>query len=223
MLRAGINNPGDPLILMGLSEGNVNRLRNGRPIVADIRSFGVDLPGRIAVVYGKTEADIEAEMRGHGLIGPETRGLADAKVDQEVEARRRHEKILILTVGLPRAGKSTWARSQCHPIVNPDSIRLAIHGQRFVASAEGFVWATARAMVRALFLAGHDTVILDATNLTRKRREEWKSLDWGLFFHEVPTSQEECVVRAAGDAEMAEVICRMAGQREPLGADEQRW
>ncbi len=30
---------------------------------------------------------------------------------------------LILTVGLPRSGKTTWALEQGWPIVNPDSIR----------------------------------------------------------------------------------------------------
>ena len=84
-------------------------------------------------------------------------------------------KTLIAMVGLPRSGKSTWAKKAGHPIVSPDAIRLALHGQRFISEAEPFVWAIAKAMVRALFLAGHSAVILDATNNTRKRRDEWKS------------------------------------------------
>jgi len=39
-------------------------------------------------------------------------------------------KILILTVGLPRSGKSTWAAKKGFPIVSPDAIRLAMHGMR---------------------------------------------------------------------------------------------
>jgi predicted kinase len=50
-------------------------------------------------------------------------------------------KILILTVGLPRSGKSSWSRQQTFPVVNPDSIRLALHGLRFAPEAEPFVWA----------------------------------------------------------------------------------
>lgn len=86
--------------------------------------------------------------------------------------------VLILTVGLPQSGKSTWARQQGFPIVNPDAIRLAIHGMPFVREAEPLVWVLARYMVSALFLAGHTTVILDATNTTRKRRDTWKSGMW---------------------------------------------
>ena len=79
---------------------------------------------------------------------------------------------LTLTVGLPQSGKSTWAMQQGVPVVNPDSIRLAIHGQPFIGDAEPFVWATARTMVNAMFIAGHQHVILDATNTTRKRRDK---------------------------------------------------
>jgi predicted kinase len=33
---------------------------------------------------------------------------------------------LILTVGLPRSGKTTWAKQQGVPMVNRDAIRLAL-------------------------------------------------------------------------------------------------
>lgn len=126
---------------------------------------------------------------------------------------------LIVTVGLPRSGKSTWARAQDHPIVNPDSIRLALHGQRFLPEAEPFVWAIARCMVRALFLAGHETVILDACNTTKERRDEWLAHDgaWIRVFKAFPTPAEECIrrARAEGDEEIVPVIVRMAAHFEP--------
>jgi predicted kinase len=127
------------------------------------------------------------------------------------------EPTLICTVGLPRSGKTTYARSTGHPIVNPDSIRLALHGRRFEALAEPFVWASAKLMVRSLFLAGHSRVIVDATNTTRKRRDEWKSPDWRTAFHVIDTPAAECIRRAVeiGDAEIIPIIERMAAQWEP--------
>lgn len=226
MLRAGVNDPKNPIILMGLlSEGNVERLKAGMPIKAALRTFGVDLPGSIAVIYGKSEAELEAELRKAGLIGEWTRGNTDPRVDQEAAARAEHRHILIATVGLPRSGKTTWAQSQAYPVVCPDAIRLALHGQRFVGLAEPFVWAIAKTMVRALFLAGHRHVILDATNTTRKRRDEWRSNDWGLFFRHIDTPADVCRQRAQAenDADILPVIDRMAGQWEPLGEDERRW
>jgi predicted kinase len=126
-----------------------------------------------------------------------------------------------MTVGLPRSGKTTWARAQGHPIVCPDEIRLALHGQRYAQEAEPFVWAIARLMVRALFTAGHNTVILDATNVTQKRRDEWESDLWDTVFHVIPTNEEECLARADAerDEEIKPVIRRMAEQFEPVPAE----
>lgn len=119
---------------------------------------------------------------------------------------------LILTVGLPRSGKSSWAKSTGHPIVNPDSIRLALHGQRFLASAEPLVWAMAFLMVEALFLAGNEIVIVDATNTTEKRRKEWQSRYENVELKVFNTSPEICIERAkqCGHDDLIPVIERMA-------------
>lgn len=136
-----------------------------------------------------------------------------------------NDKILVATVGLPLSGKSTWAKSQAWPIVNPDAVRLAVHGERFIDRAEPFVWATVKAMVRALFLAGHKIVILDACNTTKRRRDDWISREWDTFFKVIDTSREVCEKRAEQkeDEIILLVIKRMAEQYEPLGDDVQQW
>lgn len=140
-----------------------------------------------------------------------------------------NRKLLLLTVGLPQSGKSTWAKKQGVPIVNPDSIRLALHGQPFIGLAEPFVWAIAKVMVRALFLAGHDKVIVDATNTTAKRRDEWKSNAWDIHFYVLcgPEMKATCMERARSSAcsdehaaGLVAAIERMAEQWEPLTEEE---
>jgi predicted kinase len=130
---------------------------------------------------------------------------------------------LIMTVGLPRCGKSTWSMKQGHPVVNPDSIRLALHGQPFIGEAEPFVWAIAKTMVRSLFLAGHEVVILDATNLTRKRRDEWKSDLWEREFKKFLVAKIVCIRRAMDtDREyLIPVIEKMSEDYEPVEKDEE--
>jgi predicted kinase len=122
---------------------------------------------------------------------------------------------LHITVGLPRSGKSTWAKTTGWPIVNPDSIRRALHGQRFYAAAEPFVWALAYTMVEALRLAGHADIVVDATNVSTKRRLEWATrypdaIDWVI----IDTPPYVCIERAQaeGDMELIPVIRRMAGE-----------
>ena len=132
--------------------------------------------------------------------------------------------VLVITVGLPRSGKTTWSKQFLtkYPVVNVDSIRLALHGQRYQQLAEPFVWATAKTMVRALFLAGHKTVILDETGITRARRAEWKSSEWVRAFVHIPTSEEECIARARALNEefIVPIIMRMAANYEPVTPDE---
>lgn len=131
-------------------------------------------------------------------------------------------KILIMTIGLPQSGKSTWSNLQRLPMVNPDSIRLAIHGTPYRYESEGLVWAHVQIMVRSLFLAGHDKVILDATNISRKRRDVWQSKDWVREFVEFTTPKQTCIERAYKTAKdeahlegLIGAIERMAEERDP--------
>jgi hypothetical protein len=98
------------------------------------------------------------------------------------------------------------------PIVNPDSIRRAMHGQRFAAEAEELVWAMAKIMVRSLFLAGHTEIIVDACHTHAARRDFWKDRSWKREYVVMDVAPEVCTARAvaAGDNEILEHIERMA-------------
>ena len=127
-------------------------------------------------------------------------------------------KALYLTVGFPYSGKSTWSRKQNVPIVNPDSIRLSLHGRRYAQEAEDLVWAIAMGMVRSLFFDGHERVIVDACHNTRKRRDFWVSKKWDIYYKVFDTKVEVCKARALSndDDDIIPVIDRMAVQHENL-------
>lgn len=82
-------------------------------------------------------------------------------------------KKLILTVGLPRSGKTTWANKQSHPIVNRDAIRLALYDQPYIQKMENFVSYFEETMVESLFEAGHDVIIIDATHMKMEYINKW--------------------------------------------------
>lgn len=133
---------------------------------------------------------------------------------------------LICTVGLPRSGKSTWAKKMREergwPTVNPDAVRYALHGQRYAARAEPMVWAVVAIMIRSLFIAGHKVVVLDATGNTRKRRDSMAGDDWVLYYKVIDTAKEICIerARAKDDDVIIPVIERMAEQHESPQGDE---
>ena len=123
------------------------------------------------------------------------------------------ECILILTVGLPRSGKSTWAISTGLPIVNRDAVRLALHGQAYIQEAEDMITAMEWYMVKSLFLAGNTRVILDATNLDFERRKRWvRQEDWETKVQVFNASKDICIERALKDhrKDLVPVIERMA-------------
>jgi len=126
-------------------------------------------------------------------------------------------KKLILLTGLPRSGKSTWAKQSGHPIVNLDSIRLVLHGERFVGSYEPAVWTITRQMIEALFIAGHNTIVLDATNIHRKFRLDWNDTSkWNTYIKWIKTGEGVCINRAkkGNRLDLIPVIKRMAEEFE---------
>lgn len=128
-------------------------------------------------------------------------------------------KTLISMVGLPRSGKSTFCNELGYPIVCPDAIRLALHGERFIAKSEPYVWAIADTMVNSLFLAGHDIVLLDSCSLSEKRRAPWINRDYKTLFIHLHTPVAVCKERASGDDVILSVIDRMNDSTEKISHD----
>jgi len=127
-------------------------------------------------------------------------------------------------VGLPRSGKSTYARALQevgYVRIEPDAFRMALHGHAFHSPAEGIVWATAELAVRALLIAGH-AVVIDATNTTRHRRSGWLRIarDLGVPVEAfvVDTPLAECLERnlSCRHRVPVEVMERMDRRFEPV-------
>lgn len=90
---------------------------------------------------------------------------------------------LYLLSGLPRSGKSTWARKKMKaegwPIVSGDAMRRVIYHRRFWLPGEPLVHAHLRTMVKALFIAGHRDVILDEAILDKSHLDLWRCYSTG--------------------------------------------
>ena len=57
------------VLFFGLSEGNIELLKQGKPIIVDLAEMGAD--GKVIIMYGKTEADIMSDLqKAHIISGP---------------------------------------------------------------------------------------------------------------------------------------------------------
>jgi len=124
--------------------------------------------------------------------------------------------LLICTVGLPRSGKSSWAKQQGLPVVSRDAVRLALHSQQYLATAEDMVRTITSYVVKALFHGGNQTVILDECNPMKQRRDVWMSDEWSTVFQYFDTPMEECQRRAIATnrEDLLPVISRMAQEMD---------
>ncbi len=136
------------------------------------------------------------------------------------------DKTLVIMVGLPQSGKSTYtlkiSKERGWPIVNPDSIRLSLYNQPFISEAEPWVWLIAKTMVKTLFKTGYEYVILDATNTTKKRRDEWKSDEWSIIFYKMNVDKKTCIERCIKNEKeyLIPIIERMDSLFDPLSFDD---
>ncbi len=132
------------------------------------------------------------------------------------------QNVLIVTVGLPRSGKTTWALDHILPTVSPDAIRMTLRASGTPLVPREMVDHMATFMVRSLFLAGHTRLILDDCNVKREHRDKWypkaKEPTWEVAFKHIYTGLDECISRAEPDH--IPVIRQMEDEFEPLEADE---
>ena len=110
-------------------------------------------------------------------------------------------RMLMVLCGLPRSGKSTWARTTGVPLVEPDAIRLAFHGRPYIKEAEEWIWCITRTMVKSLFYAGHSDVVIGGCNTALKHRSQWSDNGrlWYRMICVFDTPVDDCLQRARND------------------------
>jgi predicted kinase len=83
---------------------------------------------------------------------------------------------VILTIGIPGSGKSTWANAQEATVLSSDAIRLMLSGDEANQTIHGKVFGTMRYLLRQRLELGQPVTIVDATNLRRRDRKPFVAL-----------------------------------------------
>jgi predicted kinase len=80
---------------------------------------------------------------------------------------------VILLVGLPASGKSTWAREQRLPALSSDELRGLLMDDQTDQTIHSRVFALVRNLLRQRLQLGRPVTCIDATNLTPRERRPY--------------------------------------------------
>ena len=133
---------------------------------------------------------------------------------------------LIILIGLPGSGKSTWAKEQKVGVLSSDEIRGLLSGDENNQQINAKVFGTMRHLLRQRLDLHMPVTVIDSTNIERKWRKPWikiakqKGAQVEAVFFDTPV--ELCKQRNQRRDRVVpnEAIDEMAAKLKPPSKDE---
>jgi predicted kinase len=157
---------------------------------------------------------------------PELPSLAASGAESAEKSPQAPKGYVVLAIGLPGSGKTTWFRRRGVTPLSSDLLRNILFDDVEEQRYQGLVFSTLRSLLRARLIARMPWNYVDATNLSIHERRQWIKMAisfgyevQGVFF-DVPL--EVCLERNSQRDRMVseEVMRKMAEKLKPPAFEE---
>jgi predicted kinase len=168
---------------------------------------------------------METEVQPESLATPPP-GHPEQSPVPAAKATRAPKGIVVLAIGLPGSGKTTWFKRRGVTPLSSDLLRSILFDDITEQRYQGLVFSTLRSLLRARLIARMPWNYVDASNLAAHERRQWIKMAKGFgyevhaVFFDVPI--EVCLERNRKRERQVkeDVIQRMAAKLKPPSFDE---
>jgi predicted kinase len=169
----------------------------------------------------KPEAEPAAEPEKKIVVETQPDSLATPPAEQTSISPKEPRGYVVLTIGLPGSGKTTWYKRRGVTPLSSDLLRNLLFDDITEQRYQGLVFSTLRSLLRARLIAKMPWNYVDATNLSPHERKQWikmaKSFGYEVqaVFFDVPLAV--CLERnSKRDRQVTdEVMNKMAERLKP--------
>jgi len=181
-----------------------------------VPSYDFDRPKPAA---GEPQGRFEVETQPESLTAPPS---AQAIPEPPKPTQKRAPRgVVVLTIGLPGSGKSTWYKRRGITPLSSDLLRTILFDNITERRYQHLVFSTLRSLLRARLIAKMPWNYVDATNLSPHERRQWIKMAKGFgyevqaVFFDVPV--EVCMERNRRRERVVpeDVMQRMASKLKP--------
>ncbi|HEY6306069.1 MAG TPA: ATP-binding protein [Candidatus Angelobacter sp.] len=197
-------------------------------------------PGPIVPAYEDAEASatepavapappvdkrVETEIQPEHPSTPPS-GAPEQRPVETGKSPRAPKGVVVLAIGLPGSGKTTWFKRRGVTPLSSDMLRSILFDDITEQRYQGLVFSTLRSLLRARLIARMPWNYVDASNLGAHERRQWIKMAKGFgyevhaVFFDVPI--EVCLERNRKRERQVkeEVVQRMAAKLKPPAFDE---
>jgi len=167
------------------------------------------------------EAQVGSEAEGASLPPPSAPQAPAVPVAIPTAPTRPPKGIVVLAIGLPGSGKSSWFKRHNVVPLSSDMVRSLLFDDVREQRFQDLVFSNLRSMLKARLIAKRPMNYVDATNLTPQERQHWIKLakDYNYEVHAVffDVPLEVCVERHQRRDRVVpeEAMRRMAAKLKP--------